>query len=192
MRCWRRASAPSTHEIARRLVYPHMRIGRGDEWKASSERRRTQRLIDEALRAHERRLPRPAAGQSRRCDKKRRRQNSRSPAPSKLRDCPPGRPRRPATGLRRRGVPLCTRSAASTGPRYLRTPDAAKLLGLSPRTLEKHRCYGTGPVFRRLGGRVVYALDDLEAWADLGTPPLDFGSRASAPSIPPSAGRAED
>lgn len=60
-------------------------------------------------------------------------------------------------------------SAASTGPRYLRTPDAAKLLGLSPRTLEKHRCYGTGPVFRRLGGRVVYALDDLEAWADLGT-----------------------
>lgn len=60
-------------------------------------------------------------------------------------------------------------SAASTGPRYLRTPDAAKLLGLSPRTLEKHRCYGTGPIFRRLGGRVVYALDDLEAWADLGT-----------------------
>ncbi|GGZ05590.1 helix-turn-helix transcriptional regulator [Novosphingobium colocasiae] len=60
-------------------------------------------------------------------------------------------------------------SAAHSGPRYLRTPDAAKLLGLSPRTLEKHRCYGTGPVFRRLGGRVVYALDDLEAWADLGT-----------------------
>lgn len=60
-------------------------------------------------------------------------------------------------------------SAAPTGRRYLRTPDAAKLLGLSPRTLEKHRCYGTGPVYRRLGGRVVYALDDLEAWADLGT-----------------------
>lgn len=59
--------------------------------------------------------------------------------------------------------------AALTGLRYLRTPDAAKLLGLSPRTLEKHRCYGTGPVFRRLGGRVVYALDDLEAWAALGT-----------------------
>ncbi|TYC79381.1 AlpA family transcriptional regulator [Novosphingobium sp. BW1] len=59
--------------------------------------------------------------------------------------------------------------AAQSGPRYLRTPDAAKMLGLSPRTLEKHRCYGTGPVFRRLGGRVVYALDDLEAWAALGT-----------------------
>jgi predicted DNA-binding transcriptional regulator AlpA len=59
--------------------------------------------------------------------------------------------------------------AAASGPRYLRTPDAAKLLGLSPRTLEKHRCYGTGPVYRRLGGRVVYAIGDLEAWAALGT-----------------------
>ena len=40
---------PSTHEVARRLVYPRLAIGRGAEWKASSERRRTQRLIDEAL-----------------------------------------------------------------------------------------------------------------------------------------------
>ena len=53
--------------------------------------------------------------------------------------------------------------------RYLRTPEAATLLGLSPRTLEKHRCYGTGPVYRRLGGRIVYAIADLEAWAALGT-----------------------
>lgn len=54
-------------------------------------------------------------------------------------------------------------------PRFLKTPDAAIHLGLSPRTLEKHRCYGTGPIFRRLGGRVVYAIDDLEAWAAIGT-----------------------
>jgi hypothetical protein len=53
--------------------------------------------------------------------------------------------------------------------RYLKTPDAAVHLGLSARTLEKHRCYGTGPVFRKLGGRIVYAIDDLEAWAALGT-----------------------
>ena len=50
-------------------------------------------------------------------------------------------------------------------PRFVRTPDAAAFLGLSGRTLEKHRCTGTGPVFRKLGGRVVYAIDDLEAWA---------------------------
>ncbi|MEP7008065.1 MAG: helix-turn-helix domain-containing protein [Sphingomonas bacterium] len=52
--------------------------------------------------------------------------------------------------------------------RYMRTPDAALLLGLSARTLEKHRCYGTGPVFHKLGGRVVYALDDLQSWAEQG------------------------
>src|SRR5690606_29297747 len=54
-------------------------------------------------------------------------------------------------------------------PRYLKTPDAAIHLGLSARTLEKHRCFGTGPVFRKLGGRIVYAIDDLDAWAALGT-----------------------
>jgi hypothetical protein len=54
-------------------------------------------------------------------------------------------------------------------PRYLRTPDAAVHLGLSARTLEKHRCYGTGPVYRKLGGRIVYALADLDAWAEVGT-----------------------
>jgi hypothetical protein len=54
-------------------------------------------------------------------------------------------------------------------PRYVTTPHAAIHLGLSPRTLEKHRCYGTGPAYRKLGGRVVYAIDDLEAWAELET-----------------------
>jgi predicted DNA-binding transcriptional regulator AlpA len=53
--------------------------------------------------------------------------------------------------------------------RYLRTPEAARILGLSPRTLEKHRTYGTGPTYHKLGGRVVYELDDIKAWADRGT-----------------------
>ena len=52
-----------------------------------------------------------------------------------------------------------------TPPRFVRTHEAAAFLGLSGRTLEKHRCTGTGPVFRKLGGRVVYAIEDLEAWA---------------------------
>jgi len=51
---------------------------------------------------------------------------------------------------------------------YLRTPDAARLLGLSARTLEKHRCFGTGPAYHKLGGRVVYAVGDLQSWADQG------------------------
>ena len=54
-------------------------------------------------------------------------------------------------------------------PRFLRTKEAAEFLGLSARTLEKHRTYGTGPAYHKLGGRVVYSVDDLRAWADLGT-----------------------
>lgn len=57
---------------------------------------------------------------------------------------------------------------AGLPPRFLRTPEAANYLGLSSRTLEKHRTYGTGPSYRKLGGRVVYALEDLQAWADRG------------------------
>jgi predicted DNA-binding transcriptional regulator AlpA len=57
---------------------------------------------------------------------------------------------------------------AGLPPRFLRTPEAARYLGLSGRTLEKHRTYGTGPKYRKIGGRVVYALDDLKVWADLG------------------------
>ena len=57
---------------------------------------------------------------------------------------------------------------ADLPPRYLRTPEAARFLGLSARTLEKHRTYGTGPTYRKLGGRVVYAPEDLRAWVDRG------------------------
>ncbi|HET8727442.1 MAG TPA: helix-turn-helix domain-containing protein [Alphaproteobacteria bacterium] len=56
----------------------------------------------------------------------------------------------------------------SLPPRYLRTPEAARFLGLSNRTLEKHRIFGTGPVYRKIGGRVIYAVEDLQAWADRG------------------------
>jgi len=52
--------------------------------------------------------------------------------------------------------------------RFLVTKEAARFLGLSPRTLEKHRTYGTGPTYRKLGGRVVYTTADLHTWADRG------------------------
>ncbi|MBR0682057.1 helix-turn-helix domain-containing protein [Roseomonas eburnea] len=58
---------------------------------------------------------------------------------------------------------------AGLPPRYLRTPEAARFLGLSGRTLEKHRTYGTGPRYSKLGGRVVYAVTDLQAWVNRGT-----------------------
>lgn len=40
---------PTTHQIASTLLYPRLSLARGAAWKASSERRRTQRLIDETL-----------------------------------------------------------------------------------------------------------------------------------------------
>ena len=52
--------------------------------------------------------------------------------------------------------------------RYLRTPEAARFVGISIRTLEKHRIYGTGPRYSKLGGRVVYRVEDLQAWVDRG------------------------
>ena len=52
--------------------------------------------------------------------------------------------------------------------RLLRTEEAAAFLGLSRRTLEKHRVYGTGPRYVRLGGRVVYKIAELQAWAERG------------------------
>jgi len=49
---------------------------------------------------------------------------------------------------------------------YLSTPEAVRLLGTSAHTREKYRGSSGGPVFRKLGGRLVYAMCDLEAWAD--------------------------
>ncbi|MCT7376340.1 helix-turn-helix transcriptional regulator [Chelativorans salis] len=57
---------------------------------------------------------------------------------------------------------------AALPPRFLRTKEAAEFLSLSARTLEKHRTYGTGPAYRKLGGRVVYAVEDLQTWAARG------------------------
>lgn len=50
--------------------------------------------------------------------------------------------------------------------RYLTNDEAADFLKLSPRTLEKQRVVGGGPRFRKFGRRVVYAVDDLVAWAE--------------------------
>ncbi|AWK85988.1 helix-turn-helix transcriptional regulator [Azospirillum thermophilum] len=71
-------------------------------------------------------------------------------------------------------------------PRFLRTPEAARFLGLSGRTLEKHRVYGTGPRYRKIGGRVVYAVEDLRNWADQGlrTSTSDPGAGTVRPAKP--------
>jgi predicted DNA-binding transcriptional regulator AlpA len=87
-------------------------------------------------------------------------------------------------------------TTAALPPRYLRTKEAAHFLSLSARTLEKHRTYGTGPSYRKLGGRVVYAVDDLQAWAERGAVTSTSDPRGSVlparrhtPAPPAHAGR---
>lgn len=75
-------------------------------------------------------------------------------------------------------------------PRFVRTPEAARLLGLSPRTLEKHRCDGTGPVYHKLGGRVVYTVADLHAWVEGCARQSTSAPIASSLSTPPNTGAA--
>ena len=48
---------------------------------------------------------------------------------------------------------------------YLIQAEAAELLRLSSRTLERLRVTGDGPAFCRLGRRIVYRRADLERWA---------------------------
>jgi hypothetical protein len=49
---------------------------------------------------------------------------------------------------------------------FLNNDEAAQFLNLSPRTLEKQRVIGGGPRFRKFGRRVLYAVIDLESWAN--------------------------
>jgi hypothetical protein len=57
---------------------------------------------------------------------------------------------------------------AAGEPPVLGTPAAARVVGVSPRTLEKHRIYGTGPNYSKVGGRIFYAIGDLTEWAKRG------------------------
>ena len=67
-------------------------------------------------------------------------------------------------------------------PRYLTTAEAAAYLRLSTRTLEKHRCIGTGPRFRKLGRIIRYTIPELDRWAskriyEMTSEPEDVSSR---------------
>ena len=53
---------------------------------------------------------------------------------------------------------------SETTPRVLRTPDAAQYCGSSKSTFEKLRLSGGGPIYSKLGSRVVYRIEDLDAW----------------------------
>lgn len=48
--------------------------------------------------------------------------------------------------------------------RHLKQRELADRWNMSPRTLERWRWVGEGPQFIKIGGRVVYRLEDVEAY----------------------------
>lgn len=48
--------------------------------------------------------------------------------------------------------------------RHLTQSEVARRWCLSPRTLERWRWLGQGPVYLKLGGRVAYRVADIEAY----------------------------
>jgi predicted site-specific integrase-resolvase len=46
--------------------------------------------------------------------------------------------------------------------RHLNQKQLAERWNVSPRTLERWRWLGQGPVYLKLGGRVIYRLDEIE------------------------------
>ncbi len=53
--------------------------------------------------------------------------------------------------------------------RHLNQSELADRWNLSPRTLERWRWLGEGPRFLKLGGRVLYRLEDVEAFESTNT-----------------------
>jgi hypothetical protein len=72
--------------------------------------------------------------------------------------------RSPTEGLRGQAEPLgdVAMNIAET-PVLLSPRQLAARWGLSEKTLERWRMLGTGPVFLKLGGRVLYRIDEVEA-----------------------------
>jgi len=48
----------------------------------------------------------------------------------------------------------------------LRPKEAAHYLNLGLSTLARHRMSGTGPVYSKIGGKVVYRRADLDRWVE--------------------------
>ena len=48
--------------------------------------------------------------------------------------------------------------------KFLRQSEVARRWGISHRTLERWRWIGQGPRFTKVGGRVRYSVEDIEAY----------------------------
>lgn len=61
---------------------------------------------------------------------------------------------------------------------FLTTAEAAAFLRLKPHTLENMRWQGTGPKFRKHGGRIFYHRRDLREWTENSRRQSSSGTKA--------------
>jgi hypothetical protein len=85
-------------------------------------------------------------------------------------------------------LPICTASPALAWDRteaaivrHLTQKELARRWCLSPRTLERWRWLGQGPAFLKLGGRVAYRLEDIEAFEAAQTRDVSGGTGEHRP-----------
>ena len=64
------------------------------------------------------------------------------------------------------GKSRASRSLEDSQPVFLTSEESAAYLRISPITLSKMRMSGEGPRYRKHGRRVVYTVDELEAWSE--------------------------
>ena len=65
----------------------------------------------------------------------------------------------------RGGPTSSTRTASGAAPiRHLNQIDLARRWAISPRTLERWRWLKQGPRYLKIGGRVVYRIEDIQAY----------------------------
>ena len=62
------------------------------------------------------------------------------------------------------GRPTKATAGAGLGVRHLNQAEVAQRWSVSHRTLERWRWIGQGPRFLKIGGRVIYRMEDIEAY----------------------------
>ncbi|MGW1135300.1 helix-turn-helix transcriptional regulator [Streptomyces griseoluteus] len=69
---------------------------------------------------------------------------------------------------------------------YLWTPEAARRLGLSVKTLWNYRHLGKGPTAKPIGRKLAYSIEELDAWlkAEMNAEPDADRVRDSRPAEP--------
>jgi len=68
--------------------------------------------------------------------------------------------------------------------KHLTQTEVARRWCLSPRTLERWRWLGQGPAFLKLGGRVAYRLEDIEAFETAQTRDATSAPQPSSAAMP--------